>query len=128
MHGLGTDHEFLYFNVVLNVFSTFEPNLGEHVSPPYPVAYLGFHKGEPNFLWPVMLTQRGQTMFSNFFPMSKKNFFAKGGHGSMVQPPLQGTIWGVAIIIETTFIVILSDSQKSMLFRNFLVGRPAVPK
>ena len=29
----------------------------------------------------------------------------------MALPPPQGTIWGVAIIIETAFVVILSDSK-----------------
>ena len=34
------------------------------------MAYLGFHKGGPNFLWPLVLTERGgQTRFSKFFPM-----------------------------------------------------------
>ena len=48
------------------------------------VAYLGFQKGGPNFRWPLVLTQRGgQTKFSNFFIMSKKNFLAKGGPWSI---------------------------------------------
>ena len=44
------------------------------------MVYLGFHKGGPNFLWPLVLTQRGaQTMFSNFFPMAKTDFFCQRG-------------------------------------------------
>ena len=49
------------------------------------VAYLGFHKGGPNFLWPLMLTQwvRPNQVFK-FFSYVKKNFFLpKGGHGTL---------------------------------------------
>ena len=43
------------------------------------VAYTGFHKGGPNFLWTLMLTQRrGQTRFSYFFIWPKLIFFAEG--------------------------------------------------
>ena len=48
----------------------------------YPtVAYLGFHKrGGPNFCWPLVLIQGGQTLFSYFFfNMVKNKIFAKGG-------------------------------------------------
>ena len=105
--------------------SSFEPNLGEYVSPPYPVAYLGFHKGGIFSLATNAHTKGWQTTFSNFFPMSKKNFFDKGPNAPpkyatdptpwfarMAWSPPQGTIWGVAIMIETAFVVILSDSKK----------------
>ena len=52
------------------------------------MAYLGFHKGGAKFsLATSAYTKGGQTRFSNFFPMSKKKFLAKGG--AMAQwPPL----------------------------------------
>ena len=43
------------------------------------VAYLGFHKGGPNFLWPLVLTQRGPNQVLKKISCKKKNFFAKGG-------------------------------------------------
>ena len=49
------------------------------------MAYLGFHKGEAKFS--LVITQRvTQTMFSNFFPMAKKFFCQRGGHGPMAPP------------------------------------------
>ena len=52
-----------------------------------PVAYLGFHKGGAKFsLATSAYTKGGQTRFSKFFPMPKKFFFAKGGHGPMAPP------------------------------------------
>ena len=56
------------------------------------VTYLGFHKGGPNFLWSLVLTQRGtKPGFPNFFVCQKNFFFAKGGHGPMAPPPKYAT-------------------------------------
>ena len=55
-----------------------------HMSRLVPVAYLGFHKGGPNFLWPLVLTQRGgPNQLFQIFSYVKNFFFAKGGHGPM---------------------------------------------
>ena len=44
------------------------------------MAYLGFHKGGPNFRWPLVLTQRGAKPGFVFFSYGEKTiFFAKGG-------------------------------------------------
>ena len=51
----------------------------------HPVAYLGFQKGA-KFSLATSAHTKGETNFSNFFPMSKKLFLAKGGHGPI--PPL----------------------------------------
>ena len=45
------------------------------------MAYLGFHKGGPNFRWPLalVLTQRGTKLFILFFPMMKNKHFCQRG-------------------------------------------------
>ena len=55
-----------------------------HLSSPEAVAYLGFQKRGPNFHWPLVLTQRGYTMFSKFFLWWKQFLYTNGGHGPMV--------------------------------------------
>ena len=50
------------------------------------VAYLGFHKGGPNFCWPLVpihLYKGGAKLCSPIFYYVKKIFLAKGGHGPM---------------------------------------------
>ena len=65
------------------------------------VAYLGFHKGGPNFRWPLVLTQRGgQTMFTYFFSC-EKFFLPKGGMAQW--PPKYATAQGVQIQTRTLF-------------------------
>ena len=41
------------------------------------VAYLQFHKEGPNFLWPLMLTQRGPNHVFLFFSYGQKDFFGQ---------------------------------------------------
>ena len=58
------------------------------------MAYLGFHKGGPNFRWPLVLTQGGgdKPCFQIFSSGEKHKFFAKGGgHGPMPPPPKYAT-------------------------------------
>ena len=46
------------------------------------VAYLGFHKGEGKFSMATSAyLHEGETMFSNFFPMTKTDFFGQRRHG-----------------------------------------------
>ena len=57
-----------------------------YISHQYPVAYLGFHKGRPNYSLATDAVCKGghQTMFSYFFPMANNWFLLpKGSHGIM---------------------------------------------
>ena len=58
------------------------------------VAYLGFQEGGSNVCWPQVLTQKegGQIKFSNFFTMSKKIVWPKGGHGQFGQGGQYATV------------------------------------
>ena len=74
------------------------------------VAYLGFHKGA-NFLWPLVLTQRGPNQVFQIFSYVKTFF----GHGPMPPPPLN------------TPLQVHADSTRPQwlyLPRNFGQGRP----
>ena len=65
----------------LNYYKIYVPKMILYQTNDQYVAYLGFQKGGgANFRWPLVLTQRGRPNYvSNFFPIVKKNFIAKGG-------------------------------------------------
>ena len=50
-----------------------------HIPGVTAVQYLGFHREESNFLWPLMLTQGGPNHVFLFFPMAKWDFFLPKG-------------------------------------------------
>ena len=65
------------FNKCLKIFFGY-PKFSSVTNMLFAMAYLGFHKGGPNFLWPLVLTQRGPNQVFQIFSHVKKNF-AKGG-------------------------------------------------
>ena len=91
-----------------------------------PVANLGFRKGGPNFLWPLLLTQSGgQTMFSFFFYGQNWFFFCQRGAMANV-PPKYATrsATGTTFLHHTQECSIPPDSphpQTPFVFTFFLV-------
>ena len=100
----------------------------------FSVAYLGFQKGGAKFSLATSAHTKGdQTKFSNFFSMSKKNFFwPKGGHGTMASPlntPLDTNILSnflkEFLLIEESFNLagkkVLGKNSISFNFKTYVI-------